>query len=260
MNPIGAIAILATSGLAGLSSPQAPQGRAPAGYDPSTFAHHRLARDVGASRTDRPASVPRGYIIMIHSTFEPDGNQQSEQLSRRDSPFDQLITGGENALGAGGATRDGDYIVFRAIPYAADTVRPVVVERPQLEVDLVGTGRHLMLEPNAPPAQESICHFETSWYGSEGPVDACSVYRVPVHAFAGVNVVTFTLHFMEANRPQQRVHNDLAHLMLHMAILGAPVDLRAIDATTTVASPLVVDSAVDTRSSRPPHYRLSPHV
>jgi hypothetical protein len=194
MNPIGAIAILATSGLAGLSCPQAPGGPAPAGHDPSTFTHYRLARDVGASRTDRPASVPRGYIIMIHSTFEPHGNQQSEQLSRRNSPFDQLITGTEYALGSGGATRDGDYIVFHAISYAADTVRPV------------------------------------------------------------------TLHFMEANRPQQRVHNDLAHFMLHMAILGAPVDLRAIDATTSVASPLVVDSAVDTRSSGPSHHRLQPHV
>ena len=256
MNPIGAIAIVAASGLAGLTSPQAPGGHALAGQHRSTSAQHQLARDVGASPTGRPASVPSGYIIMIHSTFEPHGNQQSEQLTRRDSPLEQVVTGTEYGSGSFGATRDRDDIVFRAIPYAVDTVRPVVVGRPQLEVDLVGTGRHLMLEPNAPAAQEPICRFETSWYGSEGPVDACSVYRVPVRTFDRVNVVTFTLHFIDATGPQQRVHNDFAHFMLHMAILGAPVDLRAVDANTSVASPLVVDSAMDTRSAGPSHYRF----
>jgi hypothetical protein len=194
-------------------------------------------------------STPSGYVVMIHSTFEPHGEKQTQQLIRSDTPIEQLVTGSENAPGAVAATRNGDDIVFHAIPYAADTVRPVIVERPQLEVDLVGSGRHLVLTPNGSAGEEPICRVETAWHGAEGPVDACTVYRVPAKVFQGVRVVTFTLHFVDARGAQQRVHNGFAHLMLHMAILGAPVDLRAIDANTTVASPLVVDSVIDMQNS-----------
>jgi hypothetical protein len=40
---------------------------------------------------------------------------------------------------------------------------PRVVDHPQLEVDAVGSGRRLMLQPNLMPDEERICHVETSW-------------------------------------------------------------------------------------------------
>jgi hypothetical protein len=190
-----------------------------------------------------------GYVLMIHSTFEPHSNPAVDGAETGNGLADQAKTGVTYASGAGGATRDGDYIVIHAIPYLAATVYPVIVEQPQLEVDGVGSDRRLMLQPNLPADKERICHVETTWLHHAGPVGACSVYRVPVQAFDGMNVVTMTLHFVDARGPQEKVHSFPAHFLLHMAIEGAPIDLKTVDAATTVPSPLIIDSIIDTSRS-----------
>jgi hypothetical protein len=65
-----------------------------------------------------------------------------------------------------------------------------------------------------------------------------------------MNVVTMTLHFVDARGPQEKVHSVPAHFMLHMAIENlVPIDLKAVDAATTEASPLVIENVVDTQRS-----------
>jgi hypothetical protein len=94
------------------------------------------------------------------------------------------------------------------------------------------------------------------------PLDACTVYKVPVAAFDGMNVVTLTLHFTDATGPQQKVHNVVAHGLVHSAIGGAPIDLKQVDATITEPTPLVIQSliemkSVETSASWPPPRRAS---
>jgi hypothetical protein len=194
-----------------------------------------------------PAAAGPGYVIMIHSTAEPHSHPVADNARSGNVTVDQAKTGVLYASGAVTATNGADSIVFRAIPYRADTVYPVVVRNPRLEVTEVGGGRRLMLEPNR-PAGGPICRAETGWAGHEGPIEACSVYEVPVAAFHGMNVVTLTLHFTDQQGPQHRVHNFPAHFMLHMAIEGIPVDLKAIDAATTEPTPLVVETLIETKS------------
>jgi hypothetical protein len=198
-------------------------------------------------RHDAMAGVSPGYVIMIHSVAEPHSHPALDSAETGNVFLDQVKTGVTYASGAVSATRNGGSIEFHAIPYRADTVYPVVVRDPRLEVKAVGGDRRLMLEPNL-PAGGRICRVETTWAGHEGPVDACIGFKVPVEAFNGMNVVALTLHFTDALGPQQRVHNLPAHFMLHMAIEGVPVDLRAIDAATTEPTPLVIDNLIETGS------------
>jgi hypothetical protein len=193
-------------------------------------------------------SADTGYVLMIHSTVEPHSLQALDQSETGSASVDQGKTGTLYASGSVVATRNGDSIVFHAIPYRADTVYPVVGSDPQLEVAAVGSDRRLMLRPNVPADQERICYAETTWAGHEGPVDACSVYKVPVEQLAGMNVVTLTLHFTDAaGRRQTRVHSLPVHFLLHMAIEGAPIDLKAVDAAITKATPLVIEHLIDTQ-------------
>ncbi|HEV8625966.1 MAG TPA: hypothetical protein VG034_16050 [Acidimicrobiia bacterium] len=198
-------------------------------------------------RHDAMAGVSPGYVLMIHSIVEPHSYQALDDAETGNATLDQLKTGATYASGAASATRNDDSIVFNAILYRADTVYPVVVRDPRLEVKAVDSDRRLMLEPNL-PAGGRICHVETSWANHEGPLEACTGYKVPVRAFNGINVVTLTLHFTDAMGPHQTVHSFPAHFLLHMAIEGAPVDLKAVDATITEPTPLVIQSLLETKS------------
>jgi hypothetical protein len=192
-----------------------------------------------------PPPPSASYVLMIHSTFEPHSLQAVDDAESGNVQIDQAITGTTYASGAAGATRDGDSIVFHAIPYLAATVYPVVVRNPRLEVTQVGGDRKMLLEPNLPADQRRICHSETTWAGHEGPVEACSVYRVPVADFDGMNVVTLTLHFEDASGPREQIHSFPAHFLLHMAIEEAPIDLTVVDETFTEPTPLIIQNKVD---------------
>jgi hypothetical protein len=198
-------------------------------------------------RHNAVAGVSPGYVLEIHATAEPHTHHAVDDAKTGNVTLDQAKSGTTYANGAFTATRDDDSIVFHAIPYRADTVHPVVVRDPRLEIKAVGSDRRLILEPNL-PAGGSICHIETRWAGHEGPLDACTVYKVPVAAFDGMNVVTLTLHFTDAMGPQEKVHNALAHGLLHAAMGGAPVDLKAVDATITEPTPLVIQSLIQTKA------------
>jgi hypothetical protein len=198
-------------------------------------------------RRDALAAAGPGYVLQIHSTAEPHSHPLLDGAQTGSLPADQAKTGATYGGGAVTATRNDGSIVFHAIPYRADTVRPVVVQNPRLEVKAVNSDRRLLLEPNL-PAGGKICQTETSWAGHEGPLDACTVYQVPVAALDGMDVVTLTLHFTDAFGPQQKVHSLPAHLLLHMAIEGTPVDLRAVDAMMSEPTPLVIDRLIETRS------------
>lgn len=187
-----------------------------------------------------------GYVLMIHSAFDPHV-QPAHDAETGSVDADQAKVGTLYAPGSVTATRQEDSIVFHAIPYRADTVYPVVVRDPRLEVKAVGSDRMMMLEPNR-RSEGPICHAETTWLGNEGPMEACTVYEVPVAAFEGMNVVTLALHFTDAAGPQRKVHSFPAHFLLHMAIEGAPVDLQAVDAAITEPTPLVMQTLIETKA------------
>ena len=191
------------------------------------------------------------YALMIHSTFEPHSHQVVDDTQTGNVQIDQAITGTTYASGAAGATRHGDDIIIHAIPYLARTVYPVVVRNPRLEVAQVGGDRVMMLQPNMPAAGRRICHSETTWAGHEGPIEACSVYRVPVQEFDSMNVVTLTLHFEDAGGPRRQIHSFPAHFLLHMAIEDAPIDLTLVDKTFTEPTPLIIQNIVDMQSTAP---------
>jgi len=190
------------------------------------------------------AAASPGYILLIHATAEPHAVDDARTAN---GTLDQAKSGFTNANGAFTATRHDNAIVFHAIPYRTDTVHPVVVADPRLEIKAVGTDRRLMVEPNL-PASGYICQTETSFVGHAGPLEACSVYKVPVAALDGMNVVTLTLHFTGATGPQQKAHNVVAHGLVHAAIGGASIDLEAVDATMTKPTPLVIQSLIETKS------------
>lgn len=198
-------------------------------------------------RRPEAAAASPGYVLMIHATVEPHSHPALEEAKTGNERLDQTRSGFSIAKGALMATRNDDSIIFHAIPYRADTVYPVVVAEPRLEIKAVGSDRRLTLEPNR-PAGGKICHIETTWADHEGPLDACTVYRVPVASLAGMSLVTLALHFTDATGPQQKVHNAMAHGMLHMAIGGMPIDLRAVDASMTEPTPHFIQSLIETRS------------
>jgi hypothetical protein len=191
-----------------------------------------------------PAGALEGqdaYVVMIHATFEPRGHQVDGAESGN-VQVDQAKTGTTYATGAAGATRDGDYIVFHAIPYLASTVSPVVVRNPFLDVDQYDGWGSMKLKPNLPSDQQRICHVETSWAGHEGPVDACTAYRAPVAHFQGMPVVTLSLHFDDASGHREIFHSFPAHFLLHMAIEGAPIDMTAVGESVTEGTPMVIQN------------------
>lgn len=203
----------------------------------------------GAAIPHSKRSAGNGYLLMVHATFEPHSHPLVDQTNTGETGPDQGKTGVLNGTGAVGATRDGDSIVIRAIPYLVATAYPVVVGQPRLQVD-GPTGGRLVLEPNMDPEPDAICRFETHWAGHEGPVQACSGYRVPAGQFDEMSVVTLTLRFVDGNgAPQEEVHNLPAHVLLHAGIVGFPVDLKAIDEATTEPTPLVVEHLMDTSRS-----------
>ena len=201
----------------------------------------------GNAAVPEAASAGNGYILMIHSTFEPDGYPHVDGADTGSRMANQSREGIEYAPGAVVTTRDGDFLVIRAIPYLAATAYPVVVTQPQLQVDELGGGRRLMLQPSRPADNDSICRLETGWRDHEGPLEACSVYRVPVHEFDGMHVVTLTLRFLDARGSQEEAHNVPAHNMLHNVILGAPVDLKTVEAASTEPTPFVIEDVIDTQ-------------
>lgn len=217
-----------------------------AGVVASTFALV-LMPPAAASGGGAPETSP-GYVIMIHSVAEPRSHSAVDATETGVVGVDQAITGISYASGAAIATRTGaDTIIFHAIPYRADTVYPVVVREPRLEVAALDSDRRMMLEPNRPSAGP-ICESETSWAGNEGPIEACTAYEVPISALEGMNVITLTLQFIDAGGVQAKVHSFPAHFLLHMAIEGAPVDLQAVDAAITEPTPLVMQTLIETRA------------
>ena len=197
-----------------------------------------------AWRHDAVAGASPGYVLLVHATAEP---HAVDDAKTGDVTLDQRKSGFTNANGAFTATRHDDSIVFHVIPYRVDTVKPVGVSDPRLEIEAVGSDRRLIVAPNL-PAGGYICQNETSFAGHEGPLDACTVYKVPLASLDGMNVVTLTLHFTDALGPQEKVHNVLAHGLVHAAIGGAPIDLKAVDATITEPTPLVIQSLFETKS------------
>lgn len=195
-----------------------------------------------------PAEAVEGrdsYVIMIHNTFEPRSHEVVDGAETGNARVDQGKTGTTYATGAAGATRtgaDGDYIVFHAIPYLASTVEPVVVRNPFLDVDQYDGWGSMKLKPNLPADQQEICYFETSWAGHEGPVDACTAYRVPVAHFQGMPVVTLSLHFDDASGHREIFHSFPAHFLLHMAIEDAPIDMTAVGDSVTEGTPFAIQN------------------
>jgi hypothetical protein len=185
------------------------------------------------------ASSP-GYVLMIHATAEPQRHQAVDAASTGNTGLDQQKAMATNTDGALTATGNDGSIVFRAILYRADTASPAVVRDPRLEIGNVGGGGRLTLSPSLPP--DGLCRIESSWAGHEGSPEACTVYRVPATEFDGLDAVTLTLHFTDAAGPQHRVHNAAAHGLLHLAIGGAPIDLRAVDAMLPEPTPLLIRS------------------
>jgi hypothetical protein len=206
---------------------------------------------VASERAARAASAGNGVILMVHSTFEPHSHEALDDAQTGSVPVDQVVSSFKYGSGSVGATRSGEYIVFHAIPYLTATVDPVVVRDPQLEVTALGSDRRLVLRPNVPADQERICQVETSWMGHEGPVEACTAYKVPVEAFDDMKVVTLTLHFLDAGGSQEESHSLPAHALLHSAIYGAPVDLNTVDGAHTEASPLIIENLIDTQRTAP---------
>lgn len=80
---------------------------------------------------------------MIHATFEPRSHPMIDAASIGHQTVDQTKTGTIYGSGGLGATRDGDALVFRAIPYRTSTVRPVVVGQPYLKISFAGGGQRL---------------------------------------------------------------------------------------------------------------------
>jgi len=198
-------------------------------------------------RHEAMAETSPGYVLMVHATAEPHSHRAVDDTTTGNATLDQTKSGFSIANGAFTATRNDGSITFHAILYRADTVTPVVVSNPHLEVKALDSDRRLMFAPSL-PASGNICHIETTWAGHEGPLDACTVYKLPVAAFNGMNAVTLTLHFADALGPQAKVHNAMAHGLLHMAIGGAPIDLRTVDATLTEPTPHFIESIIETKS------------
>jgi hypothetical protein len=200
---------------------------------------------LGLTPARAEAMAGDGYVLMIHATFEPHSHQMVDGAESGNVLVDQGKTGTTYATGAAGATRDGDYIVFHAIPYLASTVYPVVVRNPRLDVDQFDGYGSMMVKPNLPADPQRICHVETSWAGHEGPVDACTVYRIPVAHFSGMSAVTVSLHFEDAGGHREIIHSFPAHFLLHMAIEDAPIDLTVVDQATTEPTPMVIQHTTD---------------
>src|SRR5947208_5515344 len=99
-----------------------------------------------ASGSEAAGASP-GYVLLIHATAEPDAVNAAKTGN---VTLEQAKSGFVNLNGGFTATRDDGSIVFHAIPYRADTVSPVVVGDPRLEIKAVGTDRRLIVEPNLP--------------------------------------------------------------------------------------------------------------
>jgi hypothetical protein len=187
--------------------------------------------------------------LMIHATYEPRPNELVGGLNTGLNELDYFISGLLIAPGSILAPGTGGHVVFHAIPYSTASADPVIVDDPQLEVVGAGSGRRLFLQPNVHPEREDVCRVETGWKHHEGPIGACSAYRAPVEEFSE-KVVTLSLHFVDAKGHKTIVHSQPAHNLLHAAILGAPIDLRVVDATMTQASPFIVESVLDAEGQR----------
>lgn len=203
------------------------------------------ARPVWGDVRSAPSFAGNGYLLMIHSTFEPHGHEAVDRAQTGRTLVDQTRTGSQYAPGAVATTPEGDSLVIRAIPYLVDTVYPVAVKDPELEIRGVDSNQRVRLRPNLPSTPDAICEFETHWAGHEGPVEACSVYRLSRRDFDGMNVITLTLHFTDARGTQEKVYNLLSHQLLHNAILGVPGDLHRVDAMGHRPTPFLVESLVD---------------
>lgn len=203
---------------------------------------------LGAAPT---GSTGGGYILMIHATYEPSPDELVDGVSTGLDELDYGISGLLIAPGSILAPGTGGHVVFHAIPYSTVTAHPVIVDDPQLEVVGAGSGRRVFLQPNVSPEREEVCRVETGWKNHEGPIEACTAYKAPVHEFNDVKVVTLTLHFVDAKGSKEVVHSQPAHNLLHAAILGAPINLRAVDATMTQPSPFIIESVLDAEGQSP---------
>ena len=189
------------------------------------------------------AAEPEAYVLMLIATFEPHMDAAESGVAE----LDQAKTGATHAPGTVVATHEGNdiegkYVFFHAIPFQASTGSPVVVRNPHLDFDQVdGTGEN-KARPNLPAAGQRICQVETSWKGHEGPVEACTVYKVPYEWFSGQPVVNVSLHFDDASGHREIFHNVTAHALLRMALSGAPIPLTVPAEAGKQPTPMLVEN------------------
>jgi hypothetical protein len=111
MNPSG-IAILTASTLLGLAPSQAWASRGlPSGSGTSASQRSVTQNSTIPTHVARAGSTGHGagngYVLMIHSTFEPHSTPAVDRTLTGNGLADQLKTGVTYASGAGGATRNG---------------------------------------------------------------------------------------------------------------------------------------------------------
>lgn len=172
-----------------------------------------------------------GYLLMVHATFEP-------------RPQDTLDEGPPPAQEAFAGTQDDGNIVLHLIPYTVDGLTPVGVTDPTVEVESL-SGETFDLAPSPGTQDDEVCVEETSLPGHEGDVGDCLVAEVPADELAPADGLLVALRFTDGDGEQVERYNAPAHIALHLAIDGAPIDPATIDATLTQPTPLLVETAVD---------------
>lgn len=185
------------------------------------------AGDSGPAAGADPAG--NGIVTMVHLSFEP------------------WVPGPPPVAEALAGTNDGMFVYFHAIPYDVTGQKPLptVLSEPEIEI-LDPAGEVLVRSgPNLDPASRPTCVEETSLENHTGPVEACVPLAVPASTFNGHPVVQVKLHWTNATGPQVENYNIPAHLLLHSAIEGTPVDLDTVDQHLTQATPVVVEYLVD---------------
>lgn len=179
----------------------------------------------GGIASAAPTEDGNGYLMMVHATFEP--------RPEGPPPAQEAFVGTQD---------DGD-IVLRLIPYTLDGLVPVEVSDPEVAVESL-SGGSFTPTPSA-GTNDAICEEETSLHDHEGPVAACLIVRVPADELAPADALLVTLRFADDGGEQVERYNAAAHIALHAAIEGAPVDPATVDATLTQPTPLLAETAVD---------------
>lgn len=172
-----------------------------------------------------------GYLLMVHTTFEP-------------RPQDDGVPG-PPAQEAFVGTQDDGKVVLRFIPYTTDGLEPVVVEDPLVAVTSPGTNSSIVREPEGSPKGDAVCEEETSLAGHAGSVWACLVLELDAEDLPPGDGLLVSLLFADDAGRQIEHYNSVGHVALHDAIEGGAADPEVADAMFTQPTPVVVETAVD---------------